>query len=308
MQLQQLRYFLAVVEHGGFSRAADALGRTQQALSKGIQTLEESLGVKLLDRGTRIARPTIFGQLLLEPARTIDREVRVVTERLGEALGEASGHVRVGASPTAAGLLLGEALVTLRQRLPALGIEVITGLQPQLLPRLLQGELDLCVGVETREAEHQGVIREVLGHEHYRVIAAADHPLATHRAPSHVQLGLWPWLRGTNLGVVEEAFRQGFEALGLRPPEPVLETDSLELVRSLLVSGGHLCLLPEALVARELELGRLVTLGGEELTWSRPISLYYRADSPPGPPGLTLARALHEAAENRAGRQLPRRS
>jgi len=49
-------------------------------------------------------------------------------------------------------------------------------------------------------------------------------------------------------------------------------------------------------VASEVELGRLVTLGGAALTWSRPISLYYRADSPPGPPGLSLARALHNAA------------
>lgn len=304
MQLQQLRYFLAVVEHGGFSRAAEALGRTQQALSKGVQTLEDSLGVRLLDRGTRVARPTVFGQLLLEPARAIDHELTVFRLRLADALEAASGWVRVGASPTAAALLVGEAVTAMRRRLPEVRIEVVTGLQPQLLARLLQGELDLCVGVDTRDAEPHGVIREVLTHERYRIIAAADHPLAGQRDPDHTALVRWPWLRGSNLGVVETLFREGFEKLGVPPPEPVLETDSLELVRTLLGSDQYLCLLPEGLVRRELEQGQLTALGGEALAWTRPISMAYRADASPPPPALTLARALHEAADTqRVSRQ-----
>jgi DNA-binding transcriptional LysR family regulator len=50
MELGQLRYVIAIVEHGSFSRAASELGRTQQALSKAIHGLEEELGVRLLDR------------------------------------------------------------------------------------------------------------------------------------------------------------------------------------------------------------------------------------------------------------------
>ncbi len=297
MQLQQLRYFLAVVEYGGFSRAAEALGRTQQALSKGIQALEDTLGVRLLERGSRVARPTVFGQLLLEPARAIDHELSVFRSRLAEALEAASGRVHVGASPTAAALLVADAVTAVRRRLPALRIEVVTGLQHQLLSRLLQGELDLCVGVDTRDAEPQGVIREVLVHEHYRVIAAADHPLAREPAPDHMALTTWPWLRGSNLGVVEELFREGFEKRGLVPPEPVLETDSLELVRTLLASDHYLCLMPQGLVRPELEHGQLIALGGSDLSWARPISMAYRADASPPPPALTLARALHEAAD-----------
>ncbi len=297
MQLQQLRYFLAVVEHGGFSRAAEALGRTQQALSKGIQSLEHALGVRLLDRGSRMARPTVFGQLLLEPARAIDHELSVFRSRLADALEAASGRVRIGASPTAAARLVGEAVTAVRRRLPDLRIEVVTGLQPQLLSRLLQGELDLCVGVDTRDAEPQGVIREVLGHEDYRVIAAADHPLASEPDPGHAALSAWPWLRGSNLGVVEALFRESFDTRGLTPPEPVLETDSLELVRTVLATDHYLCLLPQGLVRRELTEGRLVALGGRELSWTRPISMAYRADASPPPPALTLARALHAAAD-----------
>src|SRR5437868_14867740 len=74
MELRQLRYFIAIVEHGGFSRAASELGRTQQALSKAIHALEEELGVRLLDRNSQIATPTAFGKLLLEHGRAIESE------------------------------------------------------------------------------------------------------------------------------------------------------------------------------------------------------------------------------------------
>jgi DNA-binding transcriptional LysR family regulator len=61
MQIQQLRYFLAVIDHGGFTRAATHLGRTQQAISKSLRQLEAELGVRLLDRESSVPRPTAFG-------------------------------------------------------------------------------------------------------------------------------------------------------------------------------------------------------------------------------------------------------
>ena len=84
MDLRQLRYFLAVVEHGSFTRAAAASGRTQQALSKGIQALEQQLGERLFERGTREARLTPAGRLLLDHARTADDAVRRFEGRLQE--------------------------------------------------------------------------------------------------------------------------------------------------------------------------------------------------------------------------------
>ena len=59
MDLKQLRYFLAVVRLGSFSAAAEELGRTQQAVSKGVRQLEERLGVRLVDRSARQPRPTL---------------------------------------------------------------------------------------------------------------------------------------------------------------------------------------------------------------------------------------------------------
>ena len=62
MRLQQLRYFLAVIDEGGFTRAAQHLGRTQQAVSKALGLLEQELGVRLLDRESGSPGPTLFGR------------------------------------------------------------------------------------------------------------------------------------------------------------------------------------------------------------------------------------------------------
>ena len=102
MDLRQLRYFLAVVEHGSFPRAAAMTGRTQQALSKGILSLEQRLGARLFERGAREARPTPVGRLLLEHARAADEAVRSFEERLHELQTGEEGEVRIGTGPTGA--------------------------------------------------------------------------------------------------------------------------------------------------------------------------------------------------------------
>ena len=71
MELKQLQYFLAVVEYGSLSRAAEHLGLTQQAISKSMLTLEADAGVELLERRGRNVRPTSHGLLLVTHARKI---------------------------------------------------------------------------------------------------------------------------------------------------------------------------------------------------------------------------------------------
>ena len=98
MQMQQLRYFLAVVEHGGFTRAAEQLGRTQQAVSKALRLLEADLGVRLLDREAGAPRPTAFGLMLLEFARRVTRDEGEFRARLQQVRSASRGEVRIGTS------------------------------------------------------------------------------------------------------------------------------------------------------------------------------------------------------------------
>jgi LysR family transcriptional regulator, benzoate and cis,cis-muconate-responsive activator of ben and cat genes len=79
MELRHLRYFVAVVQEGNFTRAAKHLHIAQPPLSRQIQQLERRLGVQLLERRSRPLRPTDAGQLFYEHALDILDRVEVLT-------------------------------------------------------------------------------------------------------------------------------------------------------------------------------------------------------------------------------------
>ncbi|MEV0478820.1 LysR family transcriptional regulator, partial [Streptomyces prunicolor] len=82
VDLRLLRYFIAVCEEGGFSRAARRLGMTQPALSRAVRTLEAAVGVELVVRTAQTVEITEAGILLLEEARELDERALAAVERV----------------------------------------------------------------------------------------------------------------------------------------------------------------------------------------------------------------------------------
>lgn len=297
MDIRQLRYFLAVVEHGSFTRAAAMTGRTQQALSKGIAALEQQLGARLFERGSRGARPTVVGRLLLDHAQTVDNTLRTFEQRLQELQTGTEGEVRIGTGPTAAGSLVAPAVLALRQAWPRLGVRVSGGVLPELLPALLARELDVVVALDTMPQTDPRLHRDLLMQDEYRIMASAEHPLAGRRDIGAADLLEHPWVIGRRLGAVETEFRQRFIDAGLTPPAQQLESSSLDFVRTLVRDGGYLTLLPSRLVHLELASGQWTRLDAPSFTWRRPLVAYTRNGEPQSTPVARLLQALRNAAE-----------
>lgn len=299
MDLRQLRYFLAVVEHGSFTRAAAATGRTQQALSKGINALEQQLGERLFERGTRQAVLTDAGRLLMDHARTADDAVRRFEDRLAEMQTGSEGQVRIGTGPSTAGSLVAPAVLALRRHWPKIGVHVAGGIAPELLPGLLARELDVVVTLHTTgaEAPDPRIASEILMHDEYRVLASVRHPLARTRALQLASLLDQPWIFGRRLGEVEHAFRQHFLDAGLQPPANTMDTGSPEFLRALVREGGYLTLLPSRIAQAELLSGHWVALDVPGMAWQRPVMAYTRAGEPQSAPLARLLQALRNAAQ-----------
>src|SRR3954465_10403937 len=100
MQLQQLRYFLAVAETRHFTRAAEVLGVAQPTLSKQIHTLEASLGAPLFDRMRGSVTLTTAGETLLPTARRMVADADAAKVAVGDIVGLRRGEVRLGATPS----------------------------------------------------------------------------------------------------------------------------------------------------------------------------------------------------------------
>src|SRR2546430_14934745 len=102
MEIRQIEYVVGVVEHGGFTRAADALHVTQPALSEGIRRLEAELGLELFHRVGRRALLSSAGEAFLEPARQVLRDLRVLRTSVAAVGGLTARTPGVVALPTPA--------------------------------------------------------------------------------------------------------------------------------------------------------------------------------------------------------------
>lgn len=124
MDAQQVRYFLAVVDHGGINQAADAIGVTQPTLSHAIRSLERELRVPLFVRIGRGMRPTSAGHALIGPARKLLRDLATAAETVANVRGEVRGHLSIHAHPAVSSGLLPRAVAEYRRRCPSVSVAI----------------------------------------------------------------------------------------------------------------------------------------------------------------------------------------
>jgi len=145
VEFDQLRTLLAVLEHGSFTRAAEALGLSQSTVSFHIKGLEASVDARVLDRGRDGVQATPQGRIL---RRYAERLVGLRAEALAclesESRGEI-GHVVVAASTVAAEVLLPPVLAQLRQSHPGVGATVGVSDSGTAVARLLAGDCDIAL-------------------------------------------------------------------------------------------------------------------------------------------------------------------
>src|SRR5919112_3537075 len=137
MQLQQVRYFLAVVETRHFTQAADLLGVAQPTLSKQIHTLESTLGAALFERIRGDVTLTAAGETLLPLARRMVADADAARDAVREIVGVRRGSVRLGATPSLCTSLVPRMLRAYRSTHPGIELHVAEGGSPDLIADLL---------------------------------------------------------------------------------------------------------------------------------------------------------------------------
>ncbi|WP_159838572.1 LysR family transcriptional regulator [Nocardia sp. CY41] len=178
MELQQMRYVLAVAETNSFTRAAERCLVVQSALSHQIARLERELGARLFERTSRRVRLTPAGAAFLPAARQcLDAAERAAAE-VAAAVGEVRGRLAVGLIPTVAAVDIPEALREFRTRYPHVRISLRVGASEELVERVVQGALDVAFLGLPVTARPRGVAAHELARDRLVAVVARDHPLA----------------------------------------------------------------------------------------------------------------------------------
>jgi DNA-binding transcriptional LysR family regulator len=151
-----LRALIAVVDHGGFTKAAGALGVTQPAVSTQLKRLQALLGCDVLDRSSHEIKLTPLGELVASHARRL-LSLNDQIVRIGSAGPRPELQIRVGTPSDAMASRLPNILARFRQRWPDTRFSVCTGHFDDLIRDLHGGELDLFIGLSMnrpRDARH----------------------------------------------------------------------------------------------------------------------------------------------------------
>ncbi|RJF93800.1 LysR family transcriptional regulator [Sphingomonas cavernae] len=283
MESRQVRHFLAAYDTGTFAAAAERLGLSQQAVSKSILRLESQLGVRLFERDGRRVRPTAYAELFLPHARTIAAETDRFRADLGDMLGGRQGRLRIGVGPSAAADVVASAVKALVAERPNVRLSALAGIYEMMVNDLLLGKLDVVVAVRQVDRNDPLIREETLGDIRYVVLAGANHPLAGRGRLTLGDLKSARWLVGANIGAVEQAIEASFRAARVPRPRPEIETTSVIFTLAMLDAGMHLAILPEMLVARDLEMGRLVRIDVDAGPWTRPLIVATRVRAPNPP-------------------------
>jgi DNA-binding transcriptional LysR family regulator len=174
VDLRQLEIFAKVAELGSFSRAAQALFLTQPTVSEHIRTLEDELGVRLLDRLGRGAAVTKGGALLLGYAQRMLALAREARQAMESFQGRMSGDLLVGASTIPGEYILPALIGRFKEKFPDIAITLLIGGSQAVSDWVLEGRAEL--GVVGARPGHRALDHRELLPDDIALIVSAGHP------------------------------------------------------------------------------------------------------------------------------------
>jgi LysR family hydrogen peroxide-inducible transcriptional activator len=258
VELDQLRYFVAVARAGTFTRAAEQEGVTQPSLSQQVRKLENSLGVPLFERRGRSVRLTQAGERLLPQARALLRGAADARQSLAELANRVCGRLEVGAIPTIMPYWLAPRITDFQSRYLEVEVHLVENLTTRLIEALQTGDLD--VAIVSLPVSSPDIICSELFREELLFVLPNTHRLAAlPRLDPHL-------IAGEHLLVLREGhcFRKDALAVcrrGLREPDAVFESDQFSSVFALVASGFGITVAPK-MATREASECRCIPIRG----------------------------------------------
>ena len=177
MEIRVLRYFLTVVREENLTKAAEGLHITQPTLSRQIAQMEEEMGVRLFDRGTRKIALTNEGMLLRRRAEEILELVDKTEKELTEQDETIAGTVSIGCGDLAAVRRLPDLFRSFHERYPAVTFKLYTGIADHVIERMDHGLVDVGLLMEPINLEKYEYIR-LPDREQWVVVMHPESPLA----------------------------------------------------------------------------------------------------------------------------------
>ena len=296
MDTPQLDAFVAVVEIGSFTRAAARLSLSQPTITTRVKSLEQGLGVTLLERLPSGVRPTPAGRQLLPYAR----EIISLTGRARQAIssdGQPHGCLDVGTVESLTSYRLLPMVEYLYRRYPKVQVSLHAGAGTDAVAAVRDGRLD-CAFIVGSPEEHEGLDTQVLCPEPLVLVGNPGHLLVGRGAVADEDLRSTPIIRADSRAGYQHQFEQAIGLLDGSDRPRVFELDSIDAAKRSVALGIGMAFMPLVSVERELADGTLATID-----WAPPFETFTqvvrrRTSSSYAALDALVAAALDVAAEH----------
>jgi DNA-binding transcriptional LysR family regulator len=260
MDMKRIRYALALAQELNFARAAEKVHVSQPALSRGIQTLEEEMGLQLFDRDNRNVSITKVGAVFLEHAKRVFYQMRTLELDMAQIRDVDIGHVTFGVGQAPTYGLLSQVLREIRQQRPGIRFTVDTNNWGYLLLHLRAEEIEFFVA-DIQDIGHEPDLAITpLCRQRGAFICRPEHPLVK-KADRQVK-DMLPY--GFAFFSVPDAIlvrlRRMFGLTSGQPLPVVLQCDNLTVLKDLVIHGDLIMAATLAAVDSELRAGTVVSL------------------------------------------------
>lgn len=264
-----MRAFVAVVDSGGFSRAAQKLGLANASITEAIQNLEKHLGVQLLNRTTRSVRPTYEGAARCQ---SILADIEETEEMISESHATPRGRLVVEVPAGLGHLFIVPALKQFSEENPDIKIVVLLDPGPT---RLVEGGIDIAI--QLGDLKDSNLISRKLCNTRYIACASPDY-LAHSGEPTHPgelkDKNCMGFFAPRNGKITEWVFSKGNKTVNHIPTGTPNFNSSIALINAAQRGGGIIYTL-DLLIKSQLDDGTLVPVLTDWKTLRRPLYIVY---------------------------------
>lgn len=265
MELRDLRTFVAVVEHGGFSAAARHLGTTQPTVSKSLGQLEHDCGFTLVDRLGKGIRVTAAGEIVYRRSQAILAEHQNLLGDLSDLKGLKRGLLKIGLPPLGSGPLFASLFTEYRKRYPHIEIDLREEGSHRLKEAVLTGEIEL--GVSLLPVSEEFHFQPLQQHP-ILALLPLNHPLAQEPSLRLSQLADHPFVLfeagfALNTQIIDACQRRGFT------PTEAARSSHGDFIAALVASGLGVGFLPQMVASLQVyQPIRAILLDEPDVHWN----------------------------------------
>ena len=292
MELRQLRYFVAIVDHGSLSRAALVLHVAQPALTQQLRQLEEELGAQLLHRSAQGVLSTDAGKIFYEHAQAILKQVGDARSAVTQSATRPSGSVTLGLPHSISGALALPLLMAARASYPEITLQLTEELTGNLAEQLKSGRINLAVLFD--DGQLAAFAAAPLVTEELMFICRPHAPYA----PTAAQVTLAEALASTLiLPAQQQGVRPRIEKVAREAGltlSSVIEINSIAILKSALLADMGATILPVAPLLAEVGSGALLAYPIVQPTLARSVSLCASKNIPLTNAAAAVGRLVHQ--------------